>query len=57
MTTLTEEQIKRYRNPALLSVIKAWRYSAPGREMEKDLDLIIQTVEIEKSREGISRIS
>ena len=40
--------VKLYGGDAMLSVVKAWRYSAPDKEMEMELDRIIKTVEQSK---------
>lgn len=40
--------IKLYGSEAMLSVVKAWRYSAPDKELERELDMIIRTVESAK---------
>ena len=37
--------VKLYGSGAMLSVVKAWRYSAPDKELESELDRIIKTVE------------
>ena len=44
--------MKLYGNEATLSLVKAWRFSAPDKELEKELDLIISTVELGMGKTG-----
>ena len=48
---IADSVMKLYGNGAMLSVVKAWKYSAPDKELEKELDLIIKTAELGMKRQ------